>query len=270
MTRTHGKPSGRGRWAPPREPGAFATMLRMEHPWTSTDLAGKPADLYDPPGGRPRLGVLHLHGGETLRDRPAFTRLLGELGMACISADGGPSWWADRVCPVFDPHVTAERHVLDVLVPFMRERWGLRPRAVGLLGIGMGGQGALRLAFKRPDLFPVVAALAPALDYHELYGRGLPLDEMYDSKEQCRQDTAPMHVHPTHYPPHLLFCTDPDDPWFRGSDRLHEKLSALGVVHEADLTTRAGGHSPAYFDHLAERALRFLHAGLEHESRRLL
>ena len=126
------------------------------------------------------------------------------------------------------------------------------------------------MAFKHPDLFPAVAAIAPALDYHELYGRGTPLDAMYDSKEQCRQDTALLHVHPVHYPPHIFFCIDPDDGWYRGCDRLHEKLSALGVPHEADLTTRAGGHSWAYFDHMAERVEHFVHAGLGQESRRLL
>ena len=135
----------------------------------------------------------------------------------------------------------------------------------------MGGQGALRLAFKHPETFPVVAAVASALDYHELYGRGTPLDEMYDSKEQCRQDTALMHVPPFHPPPHIFFGIDPDDTaWYRGNDRLHEKLSALGIPHTVDLTTQAGGHSWAYFNHQAEPAVRFLHAGLEQESRRLL
>ena len=135
----------------------------------------------------------------------------------------------------------------------------------------MGGQGALRLAFKHPELFAAAAALAPAIDCHELYGQGTPLDDMYDSKEQCRQDTVLMHVHPSHFPPHILFCIDPEDVrWYRGNDRLHEKLNALGIPHEIDFTTRAGGHSWDYYNHMAERALGFLFAGLEHESRRLL
>ena len=59
-------------------------------------------------------------------------------------------------------------------------------------------------------------------------------------------------------PPHLFFCIDPDDAaWYRGNDRLHEKLTALGVAHTADLTTRAGAHSWQYFDHLAGPTLRF-------------
>jgi S-formylglutathione hydrolase len=135
----------------------------------------------------------------------------------------------------------------------------------------MGGQGALRLAFKHPDLFPVVAGVSPAVDYHELYGRGSPLDEMYDSKEQCRQDTVIMHVHPTNYPRRIFFCVDPEDAWwYRGNDRLHEKLSALGISHEADLTTSLGDHGWDFFNGMAAKTLNFICAGLEHESRRLL
>lgn len=242
--------------------------------WSAMDVGGKPADVYEPAGGaRPRFGVLFLHGGRqvTLRDNPVYTRLLDELRLACVCPHGGRSWWADRVCAEFDPQISAERHLLDRVLMFFAERWGLRPRGIALLGVSMGGQGTLRLAFKHPHLFPVVAAIAPALEYHELYGQGSPLDAMYDSKEQCRQDTAILHLHPTHYPPHIFFCVDPDDTlWFRGSDRLHEKMTALGVPHEADLTTRAGGHSWQYFDHMAERAVRFLARGLEEESRRLL
>jgi S-formylglutathione hydrolase len=246
----------------------------MQGTWTSVGLGGKRGDIYDPRQPTPpRFGLLFLHGVglETLTDQLAFTRLLDERNLACVCPHGRRSWWADRVCVEFDPRVTAERHLLDVVLPAFRERFGLGPRAVGLLGISMGGQGALRLAFKHPDLFPAVAAISAAIEYHELYGQGTPLDEMYDSKEQCRQDTAIMHVPPHHPPPHIFFCIDPDDPlWYRGNDRLDEKLNALGIAHEKDLTTRAGGHSWDYFNHMAERAIRFLYAGLEKESRRLV
>jgi S-formylglutathione hydrolase len=245
----------------------------MNGAWSVVEIAGKQADVYDPPGERPRFGILYLHplGLETLHANAAFTALFDELRLGCICPHAGRCWWADRICPEFDAKITPERYLRDAVVPYFQTRWGLVPPGIGLLGISMGGQGALRLAFKHPRLFPTVAAISSALDHHELYGQGLPLDEMYDSKEQCRQDTAILHIHPTHHPPHIFFCIDPDDRlWFRGNDRLHEKLSALGVEHQADLVTRAGGHSWQYFDHMADRAVRFLNAGLEQESRRLL
>lgn len=245
----------------------------MNGVWTRLDICSKPADVYDlADSDRPRFGVLYLHGAglETLVGYPAFTRLFDELRLVCVCPHSQRSWWADRICAEFDPQTTPERHLLQSIVPFFRERWDISPRGIGLLGISMGGQGALRLAFKHPDMFPVVAAISPAIEYHELYGQDTPLDEMYDSKEQCRQDTVPMHIHPSKFPPHIFYGIDPADPWLRGCDRLHEKLSALGVPHQIDLTTQAGGHSRDYSNHMAERAVRFVHQGLEQESRRLL
>jgi S-formylglutathione hydrolase len=244
----------------------------MGSAWTKASIAGKTADVYDPPG-RARFGLLYLHGVglETLRDNPIYTSLLAELNLACICPHGGPCWWADRLCPEFDPAITAEHFLVHHVIPYFKERWGLTPPRLGVLGVSMGGQGALRLAFKHPAIFPAAAGIASALDYHELYGQGGTLDEMYDSKEQCRQDTALLHVPPSNPPPHLFFCIDPDDArGLRGNDRLHEKLTALGVAYTVDLSTRAGGHTWAYFNHMAETVVRFLDAALEQESRRLL
>jgi S-formylglutathione hydrolase len=240
--------------------------------WTNLQLAGKAVEVYDPPT-KPRFGVLFLHplGLETLRDRLAYTKLLDRFQLGCICPHGARSWWVDRICMEFDAHLTAEKHVLNNVLPHFQERWSLPPRSVGVFGISMGGQGALRLAFKYPDKFPVAAGISSALDFHELYGEGTPLDDMYDSKEQCRQDTAILYIHSGQSPQHLYFCIDPDDTmWYRGNDRLHEKLSALGAPHTIDFATQAGGHAWSYFDRMAEPALRFMAQALEQESRRLL
>jgi S-formylglutathione hydrolase FrmB len=198
-----------------------------------------------------------------------FTKLLEDSRLACVCPHGGRCWWTDRVWLEFDAGISAESYLLATALPFFQSQWGLGPRAVALLGYCMGGQGALRLAFKHPLLFPAVAGISSALECHELFWSGTAIDELYKSKEECRQDTALMHVHPSVYPPHLFFCCDPDDPWWRGNDRLHEKLGALGVSHECDISTRAGGHSWAYVERFAKRAMGFLVAGLEKESRRL-
>src|SRR5260370_734862 len=131
--------------------------------WEQVKIADKLADVYEPTGGRPRFGILHLHGvGLTmLCDKPAFTQAFERLNLACVCPHGQRSWWAHRVCAELDPRL-------------------------------------------------------------------------------------------------------------RGNDRLHEKMNALGVPHEIDITTRAGGHSWDYFNHMAERVVGFVAAGLEQESRRLL
>jgi S-formylglutathione hydrolase len=244
----------------------------MSGTWTAVDIAGKPADIYDPPIGRPRFGLVYLHGigQETLADRQVFTDLFAEMGLGCVVPRGGFTWWSDRPLPEYEAALSAEAYVTTRVVPYVRQRWMLPARAVGLFGISMGGQGALRIAFKHPDEYPVVAAISPAIDYHEYYGQGNSLDVMYDSREQARQDSAILHIHPSQFPPHIYFCCDPDDDWHRGGDRLHEKLTALGITHECDLATKAGGHSWDYYNTFARRVVRFLKDGLDQESRRLL
>jgi S-formylglutathione hydrolase len=245
----------------------------MPGQWSTLEIAGHPVDVYDPPKTVTGRSIIYLHpvGLEVLRDRPAFTRVLDDLGLPCACPHGMHSWWADRLCREFDSQRTAERWLVEHVTPAVIERWNIGMGRVGLLGISMGGQGALRLGFKHPRAYPAVAAIAAAIDYHQLYGCGGTIDEMYDSKEHCRQDTAIMHIHPSDYPPHIFFCIDPTDAdWYRSNDRLHEKLNALGVPHECDLATRAGGHSWAYFNAMAERAIRFLDEGLKSQARRLL
>jgi S-formylglutathione hydrolase len=240
--------------------------------WSSASIGGKTADVFEP-ARPPRFGLLYLHpyGLESLADNEAYTRELSARGIGCVCPHGGRCWWLDRVCAEFDPAIAPEKYLLEEVVPFFERRWGLKSRALGVFGISMGGQGALRLAFRHPKVFPVAAGIASAFDFHEYYGQGSPLDEMFDSKEQARQHTALMYVPPYDPPPHLFFAIDPaDHDWYRGNDRLHEKLNALGVPHTIDLTTTAGGHTWSYFDRMAAPTISFLSESLEKESRRLL
>ncbi|HMP03591.1 MAG TPA: alpha/beta hydrolase-fold protein [Gemmatales bacterium] len=243
--------------------------------WTWTPVGPHVADLYRPAGqsGAPVFGLIFLHGvgGESLRGQEPFTRVLDELNWPCLCPWGGQTWWTDRLLPEYHAEQSAESYLLHDVLDFCREHWRLAPPRLALAGISMGGQGALRLGFKRPETFPVVGGIAPAIEYHQLMDADGPLDRLYTSPEQCRQDTVPMHVQPQQFPAHIGFWCDPDDAlWHRGNDRLHEKLAALGVPHECDLTTRAGGHDWTYFGAMAQPLLHFLHRGLVEQSRRLL
>jgi S-formylglutathione hydrolase FrmB len=136
----------------------------------------------------------------------------------------------------------------------------------------MGGQGGLRMAFKYPQLFPVVAAISPAIDYHlrmDEDDETLPL--MYADREEARQDTATLHVHPLNWPRHLWFCCDPTDArWHESADRLRMKLAALGIPFACDLETSGGGHGFEYYGRMADAAVGFIAEQLEAERRRVV
>jgi S-formylglutathione hydrolase FrmB len=161
--------------------------------------------------------------------------------------------------------------VLNNVLPFIAEHFGSQPPQIGLLGTSMGGQGALRLAYRHPKVFPVAAAISPAIDFHKRYNEGdETIPQMYPDPEAARQDTAILHIHPLNWPRHQFFCCDPVDyRWHESADRLRLKLWSLGVPHVCDLETTGGGHGVAYYSRMAERAVGFLAERLDEERRRV-
>ena len=230
--------------------------------WTTIEMGGKPADVFEPSGGKSfgrAVLYLHDHDRATLKDNTAFTAELQNHGLPAVCPHGGRSWWLDRICPEFDGSITPMAHLLNGVVPWISERWNVQPPAIGLIGIGMGGQGALQLAYRHARLFPVVAAISPAVDFHDLHGLGLPLDEMFTSAEAARQETATLNLHPLNWPRHQLIVCDPADAdWFEGCERLASKLYSMGIPFESDLETTAGGHDWRYFNAMAPRAIGFV------------
>ncbi|MGD9855208.1 MAG: alpha/beta hydrolase-fold protein [Planctomycetaceae bacterium] len=230
--------------------------------WATVEICGKAADIFTPPRGTScERAVLFLHGasGHTIRDDPVFTAELSRCGLPTVCPHGGRSWWLDRVSREFDATASPIAFVREQIVPWIHERWGVAPPAIGLLGISMGGQGALQLAYRHPREFPVVAAISPAVDFHILWGQGTPLDELFDRPEAARQQTATLHLHPLNWPRHQLIVCDPADrAWYEGAERLASKLSSMGIPFESDLETSAGGHSWEYFRSTAGRCVSFL------------
>jgi S-formylglutathione hydrolase FrmB len=242
--------------------------------WSQVELAGHACDVYEPPQPSPHgYVVMYLHGVHLnrLSEQPAFVRQFDRHGLRVVCPRTARSWWTDKICEEFDPRMTAERYVVQHVLAWIDGRWRATPPRIALLGTSMGGQGSLRLAFKHPRLFPVVAAISPAIDYHLRMDEGdetLPL--MYADREAARQDTATLHVHPLNWPRNLWFSCDPTDVrWHESAEKLRMKLAALGIPYECDLETSGGGHGFEYYNRQAEKALEFIAQRLESERLRV-
>jgi hypothetical protein len=246
--------------------------------WTTIDVAGRACDLYEPGTSRGDGAIIYLHDAAEpppLPAAPALRAALAASGLLVLAPRTGPSWWLDRVMPGFDRVVTPERFVLEHVRGALEQRFGIRSPGIALVGTGMGGQGALRIAYRHPAVFPVAAAIDPAIDFHvamrEIDLRDdaaaiEPLWETYGDVERARQDTAILHVHPLNWPRHQWFASDPADrDWHDGAVRLDSKLRALGIPHTA-LLSASGPDETAT---VAAEALGFVVAALEQESRRL-
>lgn len=245
--------------------------------WSEITLEGHPCEVFEPACRNPNgYVVLYLHGvhGSRLADNPSYTAEFERHGLCVVGPRTRRSWWTDRICPEFDERFTARRYVLDHVLPMIKARFGAEPPRIALLGTSMGGQGALGLAYRFPDLFPVVAAISPAIDFHLRMNDPEPDDpllEMYEDPESARQDTAILHIHPLNWPRNQFFCCDPaDHRWFDSADRLRMKLWSLGVPHECDLETTAGGHGFGYYNHMAPVAVKYLVNSLDSERLRIV
>ena len=242
--------------------------------WSEVTVGGHPCDVFDPPKCNDHgFVVIYLHDVHLNRlvDKTAFIEQFSRHDLPVVAPMSGPSWWTDRICREFDQLLTAERHLLDNVLPYVEQRWGTNHRSVALLGTSMGGQGALRIAYKHPDRFPVVAAISPAIDYQSRFDEDGVIRQMYSDPEAVRQDTATLHIHPLNWPRHQFFCCDPADyRWWESADRLRMKLYSLGVPHECDLESSGGAHGFDYYSLMAERAVSFIAERLAHERRRLV
>ncbi len=242
--------------------------------WSEVEVARHSCLVYEPnQTSEPGYTIIYLHGVHLgdLRDHPEFAAEFDRYGLRVISPRTGRSWWTDRICQEFDAQMSAERYVLDHVVPEIKTRWGVQAPQIGLLGTSMGGQGALRFAFKHPGQFPAVAAISPAIDYHTRFNEGdETLPGMYADAEAARQDTAILHVHPLNWPRNIWFSCDPTDTrWYGSADRLRMKLAALGIPFECQLELSAGGHGFEYYRQVAPEAIRFLFERLERERLRI-
>jgi S-formylglutathione hydrolase FrmB len=116
------------------------------------------------PDNEPRPTVILLHGpGESYtvwRDRlgDGLLDMARDLAVNLIMPDGDPyGWYLDSP---FKRDSRLETYIMGELLPDTAGRFLLDPARVGVLGVSMGGHGALTLAMKHPGRFRSVGAIS--------------------------------------------------------------------------------------------------------------
>jgi len=269
-------------------PAPHVRPLASRPCWSTIILAGHACEVYEPAQPAPGRALVYLHGvdEQTLVDSPGLRDAIEAAGLPTLAPRTGRSWWLDRIMPGFDRECSPEQFVVEQVRAEIERRFGVKPPGIALLGTGMGGQGSLRISYRHPTVFPVSAAIAPAIDFHlamrecdervdgDYYDT---LWETYGDVERARQDTTILHVHPLNWPRHQWFASDPSDPhWHDGAARLQSKLRALGIPHTALIESRVAvsGETPGdqrreHETRVAPDAIRFITDALDQESRRL-
>ena len=169
-------------------------------------------------------------------DAPGLRALEAALiaeGLGVLTVDAGPSWWATRgPTPAW---------FAESLRPWLGERTS------GLVGVGVGGQGALRVAYGRGDRWACAAAVAPACDLGRWHGRGSGLDDEFATADDARQAEAPLFYNPlSSTRAQLIWCDPRDEACAPSAMRAVSKVASSGGPVDADLETEAGDGRDAY------------------------
>lgn len=245
------------------------------------------ASVYLPTGharGEQRFPVvflLHGRGGnqndwlDAGRLAPLLDRLIDERAvppMVVVMPAGEDSWYVDNPDP--GGRGLWATAFLGDLVPWVEARFAGLGRRGGraIAGLSMGGFGALRFAFSRPDRFVAAASLSGALFFPDEYPEHDP-DRLL-SAFGTPFDRARMEANnPWHLIPALAAARERPAIWIAAGDddglafeqnaaRMHAALRRAGV--KSELRIDQGGHDWEYWARAIEPALRFLGGQLDH------
>jgi len=173
-----------------------------------------------------------------------------------VMPDGSRSMWLDS-----DPKTgfgAIETALIQDLIPHIDDTFSTisSRRARMIAGTSMGGYGALRLAFRHPDLFGAVAGIYPAMwrtfpqgppvgDEPPTPAFGVPFDPAKWEAETPWAYVDSLAAQSEDYRLHVYLSAGDDDPYHQlidGTTDLYLTLRAKEIP--AELRIFNGGHSP--------------------------
>lgn len=197
------------------------------------------------PGSRlPLIVMLHGYGDDHRTALVGMTpaqavalRVGGErlAPTALVTVDGGDGYWNPH--PGDDPQAM----VVDELIPLCQAKGlGVAPKGIALMGISMGGYGALAIAERHRGLVAAVAAISPAVwttyDQARAANAGA-----FASRAAFSAGDVVAHASALRGVP-VRVASGADDPFHPGVEALMSALSARSVTLVA-----AGCHTDPFF-----------------------
>jgi len=166
--------------------------------------------------------------------------------MALVTVDGGDGYWNPH------PGDNPQAMLIDELIPLcQRKDLGVGARKIGVLGISMGGYGAILLAEKYPGRFAAVAAISPAI--WTSYAQAASANAgAYASAADFAADDAVTHAAALAGTP-VRVASGSDDPFYPGVQALVRALP-----DGAETYLGGGCHTGSFFAAQEPASLAFL------------
>lgn len=197
--------------------------------------------------------------------RTSIERYVQHLPWIVVMPDGGRSFYTDAK----DRHFSAyETHIVEDIIGFVDNTFQTIPGREGrvIAGLSMGGYGALKLAFKHPDLFCAAASHSGALNFASRDfisdGEWIPVlgqnpkggpDDLFAIVERADRKTLPA----------VRFDCGLDDFLLDDNRLFHQHLNKLGISHQ--YLEYPGEHTWAYWDTHIQETISFFESVLRME-----
>ena len=239
-----------------------STTFQMYLPYD--ERQGFPVDKKDQPKGKPKtLFLLHGFTGDAGNWIPEY--LSDKYNFAVVCPSGENSFWLDGIS---SGHEFC-KFLGEELIGFVRKAFHLAENKdeTYIMGMSMGGFGALHTALYYPDVFGKAAGLSSALIVHEVAGmtegKGNEVAN-YEFYRECFGDPSKV-LESDNNPetlvkklkaagkplPEILMCCGTEDFLLENNRQFHQFLVDEGVDHTYE--EDAGKHDMFFWNKYVEK-----------------
>lgn len=207
------------------------------------------------------LWLLHGHSGDH-NDWMRFSaveRYARDLELAVVMPGTDSTWYTDTVYgKKYFTFITEE---LPALMAGYFKGYSAAREDNLIIGLSMGGYGALKAALTCPEKYHFCASLSGSVDitrknnpynldeWRSIFGFGL---QSADELEGTKHDLFALAKSQKNFPYIYMWCGT-EDKLIEPNNRLHAHLNNLGIAHEYH--TSEGNHSWKYWDMHIQNAL---------------
>lgn len=216
----------------------------------------------------PVVYLLHGGGGNGFRDWSNYSDVaqFAKRGLLLVMPEGDYSYYTNAV---LRPQDSYEDYIVNDLAADVARRFPVRDDRNGraIVGVSMGGFGAIKLALQHPDQFAFAGALSPAIDvprrrfswrrleqsqrFHEIFGPDDSLSRNNNDPFVLVRGTERARA------PYLYIACGQREGLLAPNREFAASLDRYGLAH--DFRVAPGGHDwnqwsgqlPALFDSLA-------------------
>lgn len=200
----------------------------------------------------PTVYLLNGHGGNHTswlhQCQPRLAELADRYGMVMVMPDGRNSWYWDAPA---NPEMKMETFIISELVPYIDSNYPTvqHPSKRAVTGLSMGGQGAMYLAIRHPEIFGNVGSTSGGVDIRPFPNSWNMKDWLgpQDDNKAAWEEHSIVNMVPQIAPGSLniIFDCGTDDFFADVNRAYHEALLKAGVPH--DYITRPGAHTRDYW-----------------------